>query len=346
MDDLAKVRALGPVFARSTALQAGITAYGLRQAHASGLIDRPTRGVYRNREGLPDGKTWEVLRAEHLQRCREFLALHPGHVVSHQSAAILHGLQIRLHPLMNVHLTSVDRAPCSRRKPGVELHHADSVANVATSIDGIRTTTLARTVADVLRTSRPPQSVALLDAAVRDELVTAPEVEAVLGTQVRWRGRPRALDALAMHDPRRESWLESFSFVTMHGLGLPLPRPQVEVLDEGFHFVGRVDGLLGDVFLEADGASKYYLLTEELGLTPEESVSRVQAQQDERHERLVALGLKGVRWTTQDIQKNPEQVVGRVWRAVQDPDTTPFRGWLRIDGRIQRPERLAVPTGA
>lgn len=346
MDPAAVFQSLGPAFARSTALQAGATAYSLRQGLAVGQVERPARGVYRTREGLPDGKSWEILRAEHMQRCREFQVLHPGHVASHQTAAAVHGLQIRLHPLMNVHLTSVDRAPCSRRKPGLELHHADSATNDATLVDGLRTTTLARTIADVLRTSRPPTSVALLDAAVRDGLITDRDVKAVLDVQVRWRGRPRALEALAMHDPLRESWLESFSFVSMHELGLPLPRPQVEVLDEGFHFVGRVDGLLGDVFLEADGASKYYLLTEELGITPEESVSRVQSLQDERHERLVELGLKGVRWTTQEIQKNPDQVVGRVWRAVQDPVSTTFRGWLRIDGRILRPERLAVPTSA
>lgn len=327
-------------------MQSGVTAYSLRQSLASGAIERLARGVYRTPEGFPDGRTWEVLRAEHLQRCRELQVRHPGHVVSHQSAAAVHGLQIRLHPLMNVHLTSVDRAACSRREPGAELHHADSIANRMTTVDGIRVTTLARTVADVLRTSRTPGSVALLDAAVRDERITAHEVEAVLCTQVRWRGRPRARAALALHDPRRESWLESFSFVTMHELGLPLPRPQVEVLDEGFHFVGRVDGLLGTVFLEADGASKYHLLTDELGLTSEESVSRVQAHQDERHEKLVALGLKGVRWTTREIQRNPEQVVSRVWRAVQSPDVGTFRGWLRFDGRIVRPERVTVPASA
>nr|WP_114907650.1 hypothetical protein [Ornithinimicrobium murale] len=317
-----------------------MSAYAVDRSVAMGALDRVGRGVYRVPATLVDGKPWEVLRAEHLLRCREAQGLHPGHVISHQSAAVLHGLQLRLHPAMNVHLTSVERAACSRRKPGIELHHADSVTNDTVVLDGLRTTTLARTVADVLRTSRPPNSVALLDAAVREGKVSTNDVRAVLDTQVRWRGRPRARSALEFHDPRRESWLESFSFVALHKLGIPLAEPQVEVLDEGFHFVARIDGLLAGVFLEADGASKYYLLTEELGLTPEESVARVLALQEERHERLVALGLVGVRWTTSEIQQQPERVVQRIWNAVNTSDPREFRGWLRIGGRIFRPRPL------
>lgn len=345
MDVAATLRDLGPIFTWASALEAGLTAYQLRKALASGDIERVGRGVYRVRESLADAPTWELVRAEHLRRCRELLALHPGHVASHQTAAVVHDLQLRLHPLMDVQLTSVDRVPCSRREPGAFLHHAQSIATDATTVDGIRTTTVARTVADILRTSRPCHSLALLDAAVRAGHTTRAEVEAVLRTQVRWRGRPRAKEALELHDPRRESWLESFSFVTLHELGLPMPRPQVEVLDEGFHFVGRVDGMLGPVFLEADGASKYLLLTEELGLSAEESISRRIAEQQQRHEHLTALGLTGVRWTTQEITHRPEQVVGRIWRALQSTDPADFRGWLRRDGRIERPEPHEVPTG-
>ncbi|WP_256839936.1 type IV toxin-antitoxin system AbiEi family antitoxin domain-containing protein [Ornithinimicrobium faecis] len=335
-----ELRSLGPIFTRSSALEAGSSAYVLERTTADGALVRFGRGLYRVPVELEDGQPWEVARAEHLRRCREAQAVHPGHVISHQSAAVVHGMQLRLHPAMSVHLTSVDRAPCSRREPGLVMHHADSVSNDVAVVDGIRTTTPARTIADVLRTSRPPNSVALFDAAVRDGLVTAQAVRRVLDTQVRWRGRPRARQAMQLHDPRRESWLESFSFVALHELGVPLPEPQVQVLDEGFHFVGRVDGLLGSVFLEADGESKYYLLTEELGLTPAESVARVLEKQSDRHERLVGLGLQGVRWTTREIQREPGLVARRIWAAVNTANPADFNGWLRIGDRITRPQPL------
>ena len=334
------LQSLGLVFDKTAALAAGASAYTLDRAIVSGALERIAPGVYRVPVELEDREPWEMVRADHLRRSREAQAVHPGHVVSHQSAAVVHGLQLRLHPAMSVHLTSVERAPCSRREDGLELHHADSVTNDVVIVDGVRTTTLARTIADVLRTSRLPQSVAVLDAAVRDGLITAHAVRSVLNTQVRWRGRPRALLALDLHDPRRESWLESYSFVTLHELGLPVPTPQVEVLDEGFHFVGRVDGLLATVFLEADGASKYRLLAEELGITADESVAQVMARQTERHERLVSLGLVGVRWTTQEIQRQPELVAQRVRDALATAEPGMFRGWLRSGNRIVPPQPL------
>jgi hypothetical protein len=64
-------------------------------------------------------------------------------------------------------------------------------------------------------------------------------VEASLDGMRRWRGRPKANAALRLVDPRRESWLESFSFVVLHGLGIDLPTPQVEVFDEWGQFVAR-----------------------------------------------------------------------------------------------------------
>lgn len=333
-------QSLGRVFTRRAALGGDISAYVLERAAACGTVERIAPGVYRVPVELENGEPWQVMQAEHLRRCREAQAVHPGHVVSHQSAAVAHGLQLQLHPAMNVHLTSVDRAPCSRREEGLELHHADSVTNDVVILNGLRTTTLPRTIADVLRTSRLPHGVALLDAAVREGVVTAHEVRLELNRQVRWRGRPRALMALDLHDPRRESWLESYSFVALHELGVPLPEPQVEVLNEGFHFVGRVDGLIGPVFLEADGASKYHLLVEELGVAPEESVAQTMALQAERHERLVALGLVGVRWTTKEIQRTPELVVQRVWQALNSSNHRTFRGWLRIGDKIVRPQPL------
>ncbi len=335
---------LETIFSRSAALQAGMSAYALRRNLDLGEVHRVKRGVYTADTTLEDGEPWQMVRAEHLRRCREQAAVHPGHVVSHQSAGVLHGLQLRLHPAMDVHLTAVDRAPCSRRGEGVVLHHADSVRNDFTVVDGLRVTTLDRTLADILRTSRPPHSVAALDAAVRTDRTTRERVRAVLDTQVRWKGRPRALEALELHDPVRESWLESFSFVSLHELGVRMPQSQVEVLDEGFHLVGRVDGLIGTVFLEADGASKYFFLCEELGLTPEESLSRTLDAQEERHRRLVALGLTGVRWSTTEITRTPELVAGRVQQALMSAEPTDFRGWLRTARGIVKPDVL--PTDA
>src|SRR5690606_26699057 len=136
------------------------------------------------------------------------------------SAAAVHNLALPLHPHAEVHLTCIDNAPRSRRKDGLRLHHCDSMANHTTTVDGIRVTTPSRTVADVLRTMRVPNGIAMLDQTLRDGVVTEAGVRQVRDGQRRWRGRPRALEALRLADARRETWLESYSFVALHEQGL------------------------------------------------------------------------------------------------------------------------------
>lgn len=332
------LRHLPAVFRLREAIAGDLTPYQLRAAYDGGLVRRPARGVYRQVGTLVPADPWDMVRAEHLQRCAEALARFPGHVASHQSAAALHDLTIVLHPAAEVHLTAVDGAPRSRHHPGVCLHHADSVINHTVRAHGLRATTITRTIADVLRTSRLPHSVGLLDAAARSGVAKPDSVRREVDGQVRWRGRPRALAALALHDPRRESWLESYSFVELHEHGIPLPLAQVEVLDAGFHLVGRVDGLIEETgtFLEADGAAKYRLLASELGVSQEESLDRTVAAQQRRHDRLLGLGLTGARWTTQEIMGAPELVARRVDAAMTLGDPSRFTGWLRYDGRVVR----------
>lgn len=321
-------------FRWAQAHDAGVSQRELRRARALGLVRRPAYGVYARSRPLAEGQPWQLVRDEHLARCADLLMRFPGHAASHMTAAVIHGLDPMLHPAQDVHLTSVDRVPRSRRVDGAQLHHADSIANDTIVVHGLRVTTVARTLADVLRTARPPHSVAVLDIAVRAGHVTAAEVAAVLDRQVRWRGRPRARAALTQHDARRESWLESYSFVTLHQRGIPLPLAQVDVLDEGFHFVGRVDGLLAATatVLEADGAEKYLLAARDGAVDEQSSIELTTRAQQARHGRLVGLGLTVARWTTDEIMHADEVVAARVRTAMRGGDPRRFTGWLRYGG--------------
>jgi hypothetical protein len=141
-----------------------------------------------------------------------------------------------------VHLTALTVQPRSRRVADKIPHHSDSVINDVVEMDDLRLLTPVRIVADCLRTMRPAGGVAVADHAVRSGATTVRDVELMIQAQRRWRGRPRAAAALGLVDPRRETWLESCSFVTLQELGVELPTPQVEVFDECGRFVGRVDG--------------------------------------------------------------------------------------------------------
>lgn len=345
--------AMGPLslpdyFSRQTAATLGVRRRALERLESRGVIRRVGHGVYSSRAVIiPDGPRWQQLRDEHLLRCRDLQARHPGHAVSHISAAVAHGLATSLHPDESVHLTSIERVPRSRRSTGARFHHADSMLNEATLVDGIRVTSLARTIADTLRFSRVPNGVALLDQAIRQGRTDLGAVQSVLDQQRRWLGRPRALAALELADPRRESWLESYSFATLTELGIELPVPQVDILDAGLSFVGRVDGLLpgSGVFLEADGQEKYLLAAREGRVSEAESIRQSMKAQGVRHDLLEALGLVGVRWTPKEIRHQDTVVARRVARAVAESDPSRFRGWVRLDGTVMTLAALAALTG-
>jgi hypothetical protein len=92
---------------------------------------------------------------------------------------------------------------------------------------GVAVTTPGRTVIDCLRELTLPDAVAIADAAVRDGLTSVPELRLLRRLQRRWPGIRAADDAIALIDPLRETWLESWSFTRLWQLGVPVPESQV-----------------------------------------------------------------------------------------------------------------------
>ena len=69
--------------------------------------------------------------------------------------------------------------------------------------------------------------------------------------------RSRRIDGKVLH--HSDSIINDV--VALHGLGIDLPTPQIEVFDESGRFVGRVDGMwmAEGTVAEADGEGKYVL---------------------------------------------------------------------------------------
>lgn len=331
---------LPAVFSLPEAVDAGLSRAVVERLVRGGGLNRPLHGVYtRHPAHEADTPHWQRVRTDHLRRATEHLATRPGHALSHHSAALQHDLPVHLHPDTDVHLTSIERVPRSRRRTGLQLHHSDSMDNETEMVDGLRVTTLPRTLADLLRTMRPRNSVPLVDHAVRSGHTGLDLVRDTLEAQRRWRGRPRAVEALRWADPLRESWLESYSFVTLAESGLELPLAQVEVFDQMRVFVARLDGLCrrSGVALECDGFDKYLIAHRRDHLSAEESTARALVAQNERQRGIEQLGLRVVRWTSGDITQRPDDVVGAVAEACRNHSLAHFTGWLRIQGVWVRP---------
>lgn len=87
-------------------------------------------------------------------------------VVSHQSACLLHELPWWSDSCSRVHVTR-SKPSGGRRDPLVHVHPALLEPYDQVTIDGTPVTSLARTVADCLRTLPYPRAVAVADAALR-----------------------------------------------------------------------------------------------------------------------------------------------------------------------------------
>ncbi|MGN6636396.1 MAG: type IV toxin-antitoxin system AbiEi family antitoxin domain-containing protein [Oryzihumus sp.] len=332
LDASAALSLLPSAFTSREAFEAGLSQAVLERLVRRGAVSRVQRGVFRQRpEPLENEAPWATAQRHYLARARGALIAHPHHALSHETAAIAWGWPVLLHPGSPIHLTALHVEPRSRRDGRTVLHHSDSVVNDALDLRGLTVMPPARVVADCLRTMRPSRGVAVADAAVRAGMTFLPEVESVLTAQRRWRGRPRAREALRLVDPRRDSWLESFSFCELHGVGIELPTPQVEVYDTVGRFVARVDGIWVEdgTVAEADGKGKYGLPSPSGEPATQAAVVDRVLTEKAREDALRSLGLEVVRWDFTEIRHHPERVASRVRAARARGDLTRFTGSLR-----------------
>lgn len=105
-------------------------------------------------------------------------------------------------------------------------------------------------------------------------------------------------------DPRVETALESLSWAQFHEWGLALPLPQAN-LRGASGVLWRVDFLFeGRVIGECDGAVKFH-------------AGHTAWQEKRRQSDLEAQGYQFVRWTWEEIIREPEAVLARIALALR-----------------------------
>ena len=193
-----------------------------------------------------------------------------GAVMSHTSAAVLWRLPLYRIRCVRVHMTTLPRARNSSA-PDVMRHIAPIEAGDCAMIDGIRCTSLDRTVFDLIGGLTREAAVAVADAAERQMAGRLREWD--LDARASWRRRlgARLEAANGMRGVRQARWVadfadgraqlpgESVSRLQLHRLGFASPELQAPVPGPA----GRmyfVDFHLQDVgcFGEFDGKDKYF----------------------------------------------------------------------------------------
>ncbi|MBF4479349.1 Transcriptional regulator, AbiEi antitoxin, Type IV TA system [Rhodococcus rhodochrous J3] len=287
---------------RSDLLAGGTTSDEIRQAVRSGRLRNITRGVY-----VDGGVDVDALTLHHARVLARRGRTTPDAVVSHVSAAVLHGL-----PLWNVDLSPVhisrDRSS-GRRTPTLHVHKCAYQPEEVCVVSGLRTTTVAQTVVDLARTLPADSAVIAGDAALRAHPDIAPLLLDALASSGMRHGIAAARRIVAFLDGRSESPGESLSRLRIRSAGLPAPKLQYELRTPSGAFVARPDFLWDDegVVGEFDGRSKYG--SDEPGATAE-TVHREKLRED----AIRALGFEVVRWTWADLFRF-EAVHARLLRA-------------------------------
>ncbi len=207
----------GGVIRRTQALELGLTAKMIRSRVMSEQWSVVSRGVYRLL-GARDYR--ELLHGA--------VATLPNAVVSHQSAARIHAISgAPIDPVtVTVHSSTTHRfvGVVVRRCVDLAPHHIEE-------IDGLPTTTLARTVVDLAGVVSSGRL-----ARIVDELVVGSRMEldglAALVDEIARRGKPGSAALREVLDERRDAaWatateLERFGLSVLEQFGLPAPETQ------------------------------------------------------------------------------------------------------------------------
>ncbi|MEX2983343.1 hypothetical protein [Streptomyces sp. C36] len=154
--------------------------------------------------------------------------LRPEFVVSHWSAAALHGVEGG--PPARPEFVCAARAAVK----GVRLHRLPLEPGEVTAVGGLRATTVARTMADLLRAGPRDEALLAVDSALawrhvaapgargarRPPLTTLDAIGRALTSAPALRGARGAAWWLALADPRAGSPAETLARLRMHDAGL------------------------------------------------------------------------------------------------------------------------------
>ena len=284
---------------RPDLLAEGITDTELRSLRRSGALATVRPGAYLG------GPAPDDAAARHLLAIQAAVPrLGAGTVVSHASAAVLHGLPLWATGLDRVHVTR-DQRSGGRRSGVVHVHSATLEADDVAVVDGLTVTSVARTLVDLGRSLPFERALVPADAALHRGLTTPDGLAVAVDRAAHRPNNSAARRVVAFADGRAESPGETRSRVAIRRAGLPVPTLQFRVIGTRTDFAWEEFGTVA----EFDGKVKYGRC-----LRPGEDPGDAVFAEKVREDALRDHGLKVVRWIWAEL--DPFDVAaGRLWRA-------------------------------
>jgi very-short-patch-repair endonuclease len=285
---------------------AGVTDARVRSLVRSGALVRVWHGVYATRPAV-EWAGASPARGHALLVIAVRASVGRDSVASHQSAALIHGLDLFPGPPDSVILTRpVTRRSGRPRSDGLFFHAAELPDDHVTRLLGAQVTTVARTVVDLARVSSFMSAVVTADSALRADATSKEALISTCDACAGWPGVRQARRAVDFSDPRAESVLESCARVIFQEHGLDPPELQFTVTGPDFRYSLDFYWPKYQVIAEADGEIKY-------------SDPRRAIKQLERDQRLRDHGYKVIHFTWRELFQSPRAVIERVRKAFASP---------------------------
>ncbi|TMF87239.1 MAG: DUF559 domain-containing protein [Chloroflexi bacterium] len=220
-------------------------------------------------------------------------------VFAGSTAAWLHGLDVA--PCSPIEVLVPEACGVSGRV-GMRVSRSSFRLDEVERRHGLPVTTMPRTLVDLGRRLRLPDSVAVADMALRAELLTMAELEAAVRRIGGHRNVARVRRMVELVAPNAESAMESRLRILLVEAGLPAPEVQVKLYAADGEFLARADLFYRDagLVIEYDGETHKHTVAED----------------NRRQNGLVNAGYTPLRFTASDVLGNPRGVVAQVRAAL------------------------------
>jgi hypothetical protein len=237
--------------------------------------------------GLPDTPPIRLAAAQ--------LRLPRSAVFSGLTAAWLHGLDVE--PCNPIEVTLPINAGISLRS-GLAIRRATLVNCDVTIVKQLKATTIERTLADLCLNLSLVEAVVAVDAATHQRLTSIKHLLAQADRIARRAGVTSFRRVIDLTEPATESPMESRLRMTLVLAGLPRPAVQMPLHDRSGGFLGRPD---------------LYYADSRLGIEYDGGVHRTSLVDDNRRQnRLLAEGIRLLRFTAGDIYTRPQALIDQV----------------------------------
>lgn len=216
-------------------------------------------------------------------------------VFSGLSAAWLHGLPVA--PPGRIQVTLPPGARISGRA-GLDVHRASLPKREVTALRGFAVTSLERTIADLSRQLEITEAVVVADAALHDRLISSERLADIAKSCAGRSGAAALRRVVDLAEAATESPMETRLRMLIVLAGLPRPLAQQDLFDRRGVFLARPDLFYPEVKLgiEYDGGTHKMSLVDD----------------NRRQNRLLAEGIRLLRFTAADVYNQPALVVQQV----------------------------------